>query len=176
MPQLPPVTDADHIRGDVNAPVVLVHYGDFECPYSGAAYPVIKRAEELFEGDLCLVFRPFPLDDIHPHAMQAALAAEAAGDKFWEMHDILFENQDLLDFADLFDYAQQIGLDPKTFEQTLRAPATREAIQHSVASGKGIGVHGTPTFFINGEFHDNREGLWKASHLMRLLEKARDSA
>lgn len=176
MPELPPITDADHIRGDRNAPVVLVHYGDFECPYSGAAYPVIKKAESLFGDDLCSVFRQFPLDDVHLHALQAALAAEAAGDKFWEMHDLLFENQDLLDVPDLFDYARQLGLDEKSFEQNMRASSTLEAIEQSVASGKRVGVHGTPTFFINGEFHDNREGLWRASHLMELLEKARQNA
>lgn len=176
MPQLPPLSESDHIRGDLGAPVVLVHYGDFECPYSGAAYPVIKKAQSLFGDDLCLVFRQFPLDDIHPHAMQAALAAEAAGDKFWEMHDLLFENQDLLDVPDLFDYARQVGLDEKRFDTQLRAPGTFEAIKQVVADGKAVGVHGTPTFFINGEFHDNREGLWKASHLLSLLEKARQSA
>jgi protein-disulfide isomerase len=176
MHQLPPLTDTDHILGDPKAPVVLVHYGDFECPYSGAAYPIIKQAVADFGDDLCLVFRPFPLPDVHPHAVQAALAAEAAGDKFWEMHDVLFENQDLLDMADLFDYAQLLGLDEKSFEKTLRATSTIEKIRHSVDSAKHIGVHGTPTFFINGEFHDNREGLWEAPHLMSLLEKARDSA
>ena len=169
---LPPLISTDFLRGDPAAPVVLVHYGDFECPYSGALYATLRHIESEFGDQIALVFRQFPLYDVHPHALQAALAAQAAGDKFWEMHDILFENQDELREGDLLDYARQIGLKTAQFHETMSLPATRQTVLESVESAKNIGIHGTPSLFINGQFHDNREGMWEMKRLKPLVEAA----
>src|ERR671938_1060306 len=106
----------DHIRGSINAPITLVEYGDYECPYTGAAYPIVKEILRQFDHDnkkICFVFRNFPLTDIHPHAQHAAEAAEAAAaqDKFWQMHDYLFKHQKALDDGHLLEYAQKVGLE-----------------------------------------------------------------
>lgn len=122
--------------------------------------------------DLCVIFRTFPLPDLHPHAMMAALAAEAAGDKFWPMHDLLYENQKALDAQDLRQYASQLGLGDK-WKTKLNADETRAFVEKSIESGHQSGAHGTPSVFVNGEFHDNDEGLWRSSRLMPLLEAAR---
>ncbi|WP_157947594.1 DsbA family protein [Abditibacterium utsteinense] len=173
---MPPLSPADFVRGALDAPVVLVHYGDFECPYSGALHPVLRQLETHLGDQIAVVFRPFPLFDIHPHALQAALAAKAAADKFWAMHDILFENQDKLSDGDLRDYAQQIGLDAAKFRADFASPDTREAMENSIKSAKNVGIHGTPTLFINGQFHDNREGLWQMKRLLPLFEKILQNA
>ncbi len=167
----PSPSERDHARGALSAPVVLVHYGDFECPYSGALFPVLQEAKAQMGDDLCVIFRAFPLPDLHPHALQAALAAEAAGDKFWEMHDLLFQNQDALETEDLHDYAAQLELGAD-WEQKMNSDAVRDKVKASVESGHQSGAHGTPSVFINGAFHDNDEGLWKMSRLKPLLEKA----
>ena len=168
----PPAGSADHIRGDLSAPVVLVQYGDFECPYSAALYGTIKEIQAQWGERLCYVFRPFPLADVHPHAQLAAQAAEAAGEKFWEMHDLLFENQDDLREGDLLEYARTLGLPQQVFGRDLHSQAIAARVAASVRSGRDNGVHGTPTLFVNGEFHDNRESLWEASRLVRVLESA----
>ncbi len=176
MPQLPPLSPSDFVRGDLDAPVVIVHYGDFECPYSGALYVVLRSLENQFGDQITTVFRQFPLDDIHPRALKAALAAQAAGEKFWPMHDLLFENQYELDESELLDYAHRIGLDAAQFRVAFAAPQTRQAVEESVRAAREIGVHGTPTLFINGQFHDNREGLWNRSRLLPLVEAALETA
>src|SRR3989442_13995744 len=108
-----PVADRDHIQGPIDAPIALVEYGDYECPYCGEAYPIVKAIQEQLGERLCFVFRNFPLSNMHPYAEHAAEAAEAAGaqGKFWEMHDLLFENQDALHDEALAQYAQSLGLD-----------------------------------------------------------------
>lgn len=173
---LPPLTDADFVRGDLHAPVVIVHYGDFECPYSAALHLVLRDMENQLGAKIAVVFRQFPLDDVHPHALKAALAAQAAGAKFWAMHDLLFQNQEDLREGDLLDYAHQIGLEATQFRADFASPATREAVESSARAAREIGVHGTPTLFVNGEFHDNREGLWNRSRLLPLIERALEIA
>jgi len=141
----------DHVTGNPNASVVLVEYADFECPYCAMAEPYVKRVIERFHDDAAIVFRPFPLVEIHPHALHAAQAAEAAGlqDKFWQVHDILFEHQQRLDDASLLHYATTAGLDADRFQEDFGSDAVMEAIKRSMNLGREQGVEGTPTFILN---------------------------
>lgn len=141
----------EHIRGNSKAKVILVEYADFECPYCGMAYPYVKRAVERFHDEVAEIFRPFPLVEIHSHAMHAAQAAEAAGlqRKFWEMHDVLFENQQALQDPALLQYATNVGLDIERFKHDFSSPAVMENIARSMRRGEEQGVRGTPTFFLN---------------------------
>ena len=151
-----PVNAQDHSRGPKDAPITLVEYGDFECPHCGQAHYQLQELEKAIGESMRLVFREFPLTTVHPHAAQAAEAAESAGAqrKFWPMHDILFENQDALAEEDLLQYAAAIDLDVEQFARDLSqerfAPRVREHFMGGVRSG----VNGTPTFFINGVRHD----------------------
>lgn len=151
-----PVNKRDHVRGPENAPVTLVEYGDYECPYCGAAYPIVKRIQKTMGNDFCFVFRNFPLTEIHPHALHAAYAAEAAGlqDKFWEMHDMLYEHQDTLEEDDLFRYAQTLQLNTDQFAHDFSSDEVASKVEEDFSSGVRSGVNGTPTFFINGVRHD----------------------
>jgi Na+/H+ antiporter NhaA len=146
--------ERDHIRGPADAPVTLVEYGDFECPYCGQAEQVIR---ELLadSGDVRYVWRHLPLTDVHPRAQVAAEATEAAADQgaFWEMHDVLFEHQDALRPRDLEEYARALGLDADRFDDELRAHVYAARIADDVDSADLSGVSGTPTFFINGRRH-----------------------
>jgi Na+/H+ antiporter NhaA len=146
--------DRDHIRGPTEAPVTVLEYGDFECPYCGRAEPVVR---ELLSGfaDIRYVWRHLPLNDVHPHAQLAAEAAEAAAgqDAFWEMHDLLLTNQQALRVPDLIGYAERLGLDTERFEDDLRKHASGARIAEDVDSADLSGVSGTPTFFINGRRH-----------------------
>lgn len=146
-----PVGKHDHIQGKDDAPVTLLEYGDFECPYCGEAYPIVKRIQQELGDDLRFVFRHFPLSQVHPHALQAAYAAEAAGkqDKFWEMHDMLFEHQNALKNEDLVRYADTLGLDTKVFIDDFGSPEVAKKVQEDFMSGVRSGVNGTPTFFID---------------------------
>jgi len=166
--------ERDHARGDLAAPVVLVHYGDFECPFSGAAHAVLQELQHKMGGSLCVVFRAFPLDDIHPRALPAALAAEAAAlqGRFWPMHDRLFENQQRLEDSDLLAYARDLHLDEAKFARDMADAGLEQVIRASIAGGRESGVHGTPTLWINGRFHDNREGLWKPERLVAAINEA----
>lgn len=161
----PPISAQDHHLGPLDVPLVVVHYGDFECPYSGALAPWLHQLKAERGDEMCLIFRSFPLSDLHPHAQNAAFAAEAAGDKFWPMHDLLFDNQRDLEEDDLLGYAAQLGLDCDNFVQTMNANETRARVEQSVESGHQSGAHGTPTVFINGEFYDNDQQLWKRPRL-----------
>jgi Na+/H+ antiporter NhaA len=147
--------ERDHIRGPTEAPVTLVEYGDFECPYCGMAEPVVRELLREF-GDLRYVWRHLPLSDVHPNARLAAETAEAASDQgaFWEMHDLLFEHQDALQPDDLIGYAERLGLDVERFAKDLtqRAGATTR-VEEDVDGADLSGVSGTPTFFINGRRH-----------------------
>lgn len=142
----------DHIQGRDDAPVTLLEYGDFECPYCGEAYPIVKRIQEKLGNDLKFIFRHFPLAEIHPHARQAAYAAETAGKqgKFWEMHDILYTHQDALEDEDLFGYADTLTLDTNAFTADFESPNVAKKVQKDFMSGVRSGVNGTPTFFIDG--------------------------
>jgi len=160
--------DNDHIQGPVNAPISLVEYGDFECPYTGHAYPIVKQIKRKFGETLCFVFRNFPLAEIHPHAQQAAEAAEAAAsqDKFWDMHDYLFEHQNALDDSHLLEYARIVRLDIKKFEAEILKHVYAPGIKDSLINGVKSGVEGTPTFFLNGIRY---EGSWDLETLLKIL-------
>ena len=147
-----PVTDADHAQGARDAPVTLVEYGDYECPWCGRAYPIIKRLQSELGDRLRVVFRNFPLNSVHPHASVAAQAAEAAAaqGKFWEMHDVIYQHQDDLTPPDLVHYALRIGLEVYRFQADLAAERYAKRVQTDYDGGVQSGVKGTPTIFING--------------------------
>jgi Na+/H+ antiporter NhaA len=147
----------DHIRGGHGAPVTLVEYGDYECPYCGQAEPVVRELLRSFGDDLRYVWRHLPLAEVHPHAQIAAEAAEAAGSQgaFWEMHDKLITHQDELTPSDLERYAAELALDDRRFWQELRQATHADRIAEDVASADASGVAGTPGFFINGKRQDS---------------------
>ncbi len=147
--------DRDHVRGRDDAPVTLVEYADFECPYCGRAEPIVRDLLADYGTDLRYVFRHLPLTDVHEHAELAAEAAEAAGaaGKFWEMHDRLFTANGTLRMDDLVGYASEIGLDPKQFADALESRKFALRVARDVESADQSGVAGTPTFFVNGRRH-----------------------
>jgi Na+/H+ antiporter NhaA len=151
---VPVDTERDHIRGPADAPVTLVEYGDFECPYCGQAEPVIRELLADF-GELSYVWRHLPLNDVHPQAQLAAEAAEAAGaqGKFWEMYELLFAHQSELELADLLTYAEELALDSDGFRRGLRKQKFAARVAEDVESADLSRVSGTPTFFINGRRH-----------------------
>jgi protein-disulfide isomerase len=153
---LPVSPERDRIRGPVDAPVTLLEYGDYECPYCGAAHPVVEAIRERMGDDLRFVYRHFPLSTVHPHAWAAAEAAETAGaqHRFWEMHDLLFGDQRHLAIPDLLARADSLGLDVDRFEAELMGRVHAEKVQEDFLSGVRSGVPGTPTFFINGARFD----------------------
>ena len=152
---LPVSEGRDHLRGRRDAAVTLVEYGDYECPYSGAAYPIVKQIQARMGGRLRFVFRNFPIASLHPHAERAAEAAEAAGaqGKFWEMHDRLFQSQPRLGDDFLSSYAERLGLEVDRFHKELSEHTHAGRIRDDLLSGERSGVPGTPTFFINGVRH-----------------------
>ena len=156
-----PISAVDHVLGPGHAPVVVVEYGDFECPNCKQAAPAVKMLLERFEGNVRFAFRHFPLEEVHPHARQAAEAAECAGaqGRFWEMHELLFAHQTHLDAKHLHGYAEQLGLDLARFTAELDDQVYLQRIREHVASGKRSGVRGTPGFFINGRIQDVSFGL-----------------
>jgi formate-nitrite transporter family protein len=166
----PPVGAHDHVAGSEDAPVTLVEYGDYECPYCGLAYPIVKAAQRELGGRLRFVFRHFPLAEVHPHARHAAQAAEAAAaqGKFWEMHDMIFEHQGALEDTDLVRYAELLELDAERIARELEAGTYAKRVRDDFRSGARSGVNGTPTFFINGERYDgswaNEEAFIRALH------------
>jgi protein-disulfide isomerase len=151
-----PVGPNDHVRGPAAAPVTLVEYGDYECPYCGEAYPVVRAVERHFGRSLRFVFRNFPLTQAHPHAEHAAEAAEAVGaqGKFWEMHDLLYTHQDALDDPDLLVYAGSAGADTAAVRDALAARTFAARVRDDFRGGVRSGVNGTPSFFINGARYD----------------------
>jgi protein-disulfide isomerase len=148
-------TGIDHVRGPDNA-VVILEYGDYECPYSRVAFREIERVERAMEGQVRFAYRHFPMVQIHPHALAAAAAAEAAArqDRFWDMHTVLFHRQEHLADSDLRRYAQDLGLDVARFDRDRSDYRTLSRVGRDVGSGlKSREVLGTPTFFINGVVH-----------------------
>jgi NhaA family Na+:H+ antiporter len=146
----------DHVRGGDDAPVTLVEYGDFQCPYCGEAYPVVHSLLERFGDQLRFVFRHMPLPDLHPGAPLAAEAAEAAAaqERFWEMHDRLFEHQLQLGDTELREHAQAVGVpDAERFDADLRDHVHGSRVAEDYASGARSGVPSTPRFFVNGLIH-----------------------
>jgi len=167
----PPVSAGDHSAGPDDAPVTLVEFGDYECPYCAAAHPMVQEIQRNLGPDLRFVFRNFPLAQIHPHAQRAAEAAEAAGaqDQFWGMHDLLFENQDALEDSDLLRYAAALSLDQERFTKELSSGVYADRVRRDFRSGVKSGVNGTPTFFINGVRHD---APWDLPTLLAAVEAA----
>jgi protein-disulfide isomerase len=175
-PLTPPVTAADHVDGPDTAPLTLLEYGDYECPYCGMAYLILKATRRALGSQLRFVFRNFPLGQIHLHAKQAAQAAEAAAaqGKFWEMHDALFENQNALEEADLLRYAKMLGLDTERVARELEAKTYVKRVRDDFRSGVRSGANKTPSFFINGERYD---GPWEdVDAFTRVLRDAADQA
>jgi len=166
---LPISADRDHIQGPVDAPLTLLEYGDYQCPFCGAAYPIVREVQAQL--GVRFVFRNFPITTSHPRAEQAAEAAEAAGaqGKFWEMHDTLYENQDRLGDDDLHGYAEQLGLDVGRFDADLAEHVHAARVREDFMSGVRSGVNGTPTFYVNGVRHD---GGYELESLLAALEAA----
>jgi protein-disulfide isomerase len=166
-----PVTSADHAQGPKDAPLVLLKYGDYQCPYCGQAYYIVKQLQQTLPDDLRFVFRNFPLSQIHPDAVGAARAAEAAAlqRKFWEMHDTLYENQDSLDPESLLEYAAELGLDLSKFIADMGSKQVERRIVEDFQGGVRSGVNGTPTFFVNGFRYD---GDWRYPSLLNTLKAA----
>lgn len=168
----PPVYPGDHIRGDGDAPLTLVEYLDFECPFCARATGMWRDLHAHFGAELKYVVRHLPIEDVHPHAWAAAVAAEAAGrqDRFWEMHDLLFTHQDTLEVPSLIGYADELGLDVEQFVLDLEDPDVAAQVQRSVDSADVSGARGTPTFYVAGHRH---RGPHDARTLIRALEQAR---
>ena len=165
-----PVSEVDHIQGSAQAPVALLEYGDYQCPYCGRAYPIIKDLQATLGSKLRFVFRNFPLTKAHPYAELAAEAAEAAAasGKFWEMHDTLYENQEALSEESLVAYARQLGLDVPKFVEDIAKRQFKSRVRNDFMGGVKSGVSGTPGFFINGEKYD---GSWDYDTLLRALSR-----
>jgi protein-disulfide isomerase len=156
-----PDPNRDHIQGSPAATITLLEYGDYECPYCGEAHAIVKQIIDRLGDDLCFAFRNFPLTNIHPHSEHAAEAAEAAGaqGQFWEMHDLIYENQAALEDEDLAQYAASLGLDvPRLMNEVLEG-AHAARVRDDFTRGVRAGVNGTPSFFINGDRYDGAKGL-----------------
>jgi protein-disulfide isomerase len=164
-----PVSERDHAQGPHTAPVTLVEYGDYECPYCGEAYPIIKNLQERLGDKLRFVFRNFPITQVHPHAQHAAEAAESAGsqNKFWEMHDYLYEHQQELDDKHLRQYASAVGMDVTRLDDEMAKHVHAGRVREDFMSGIRSGVNGTPTFYINGTRYDES---WDEKTLMAAIE------
>jgi len=165
----------DHVRGDMDAPVTLVEYGDYQCPYCGQAEVVIRELLSSFGDDLRYVWRHLPLNDVHTNAQLAAEAAEAAGGQgaFWPMHDLLLAHQDEIAPRDLGRYAAELGLDVDRFWDDLRRHVHADRIAEDVGSADASGVAGTPSFFINGRRHS---GAYDVATLSTAVRAARNRA
>ena len=156
-----PVGGADHIVGPSHAAVTAVEYGDFECPNCKQAAPAVKLLLTRFTDRVRFVYRHFPLEEVHPHALHAALAAEAAAaqGRFWEMHDLLFENQSHLKPPHLRRYAEQLELDMARYDAEMADERYLQRVREHIASGEESGVRGTPGFFVNGAIQDVSFGM-----------------
>ena len=167
----PPLSAHDHLQGPADSGLILLEYGDYECPYCGAAYPIVKELQKRLHGKMSFAFRNFPLANAHPHAELAAEAAEAAAaqGKFWEMHDMLYENQQALEPENLIEYATALRLDIPRFTKELNEHAYTSRVREDFRSGVRSGVNGTPTFFINGARYN---GEYEVRSLLAALREA----
>jgi protein-disulfide isomerase len=158
----------DHIQGPIDAPFLLLEYGDYECPYCGEAYPIVQAVQKQLGDRLCFAFRNFPLTTTHRFAAHAAEAAEAAGaqGRFWEMHDLLFENQDALSDENLAIYAAIAGIDADRVTNEIMTGVHTGRVREDFRYGARAGVNGTPTFFVNGVRYD---GAFEADRLIAML-------
>lgn len=154
-----PVSELDHVRGSENSPITVVEYGDFQCPFCGKAYFVLKQLQEMLPHRFA--FRNFPLKQVHPMAVSAAEAAESAAlqGKFWEMQDLLYENQNELTPENLMAFAQSLDLDIEKFQEDRHSNAVKHKIEDDFKKGVLSGVNGTPCLFINGKRYDNAIAL-----------------
>ena len=166
-----PVGPGEHMLGPGNAAVTVVEYGDFECPNCRQAVPAVKLLLKRFAGRVRLVWRQFPLEAVHPHALHAALASEvAAGQgKFWAMHDLLFENQNHLKLPQLRRYAEQLELDMVRYDAEMGDDVYLQRVREHIESGERSGVRSTPAFFVDGRLQDVSFGL---QALAQAVEKA----
>jgi protein-disulfide isomerase len=166
-----PVGAADHVLGPARAAVTVVEYGDFECPDCKQAAPAVKMLLARFDGRVRFVYRHFPLQGVHPHALQAALAAEAAGaqGKFWPMHDLLFDSQSHLKLPQLRGYAERLELDMARYDADMAEQVYLQRVREHIESGEKSGVRGTPAFFVDGAIQDVSFGL---QHLFERVEEA----
>ena len=155
------VNAIDHVLGSLHATVAMVEYGDFECPSCKQAAPALKLLLERFAGRIRFVYRHFPQQEVHPHAVHAAQAAETAGGqgKFWQMHDLLFDNQRHLKLPQLRSYAERLELDLARYDFEMDDEVYLQRVREQVDSGLQSGVRATPTFFINGILRDTSYGL-----------------
>jgi protein-disulfide isomerase len=169
-----PVGTRDHVQGSLYAPVTLLEYGDYQCPYCAQAYVSIKAVQRELGRSLRFAFRNFPLTTIHPEAEGAAEMAEIAAEhgKFWEMHDMLYEHHDALGAEDLLAYAEALGLEPREVYEALNQHTTEPRVREDFMSGVRSGVNGTPTFFINEFRYD---GPWDPRTLSEVLRDAERS-
>jgi len=166
-----PVSERDHHQGPATAAVTLVQYGDYECPYTRQSTTIVRAIQQQLGDQLRFVFRNFPLTEIHPHALHAALAAEAAAaqGKFWQMHDYIFHHQHTLEDADLEQFAGAVGLEMEQYARALAEHRALARIEEDVEGGLRSGVQGTPTFFINGVMY---RGSWERDALLAALQAA----
>ena len=167
-----PVDSHDHVLGRDDAPVTVVEYGDYQCPYCGAAQPQVRKVLDRFGDDIRFVFRHFPLTEVHPMAAIAAVTAEFAGahGQFWQAHEALYANQARLGPELLFEIVQGLGLEPAQLKAEIDADTYTEKVQADFNGGIRSGVNGTPTFFINGTRHD---GAYSFEALSQAIEAAR---
>jgi protein-disulfide isomerase len=164
-----PVSPSDHMQGGAHAPITLVEYGDYECPHCGHAYPIVKMVQKHFGKKLRFVFRNFPLREIHPNAEPAAESAEfaAANEKYWEIHDGIYENQDAIGMPLFVELAQMHGLAATDLRAALESREYEPRVADDFRGGVRSGVNGTPTFFINGHRHD---GPFEYEDLVRAID------
>ncbi|MCO6523508.1 MAG: thioredoxin domain-containing protein [Candidatus Schmidhempelia sp.] len=164
-----PVTQRDHSQGHYQATIELVEYGDYQCGYCGEFYYIVKKLQQHFGEKIRFVFRNFPLE-AHPNALHAALAAEAMTkyNKYWPMHDILYENQQALDDFSLIEYAKTLGIEEEQFRKDYNDPSLMEKIQQDVESGLRSGVNGTPSIYINGKKYEQD---YSYDYLVKYIEK-----
>ncbi len=163
-----PIHDGDHVHGPASADYTLVEYGDYECPACGQLFEIIRNLQATLGDRLRIVYRHYPLSGIHPHAQEAAEAAEAAGaqGRFWEMHDLLFQNQNALKRKDLLAYGETLSLDIDRLRNELKHEVYRDLVREDFRRGVQNGVYGTPGLFLNGVRHD---GAWDRDTLLWIL-------
>ena len=165
-----PIHDGDHVHGPASAEFTLVEYGDYECPDCGRLFWIIQDLQAELGDRLRMVYRHYPLSGIHHHAEQAAEAAEASGaeGRFWEMHDLLFQNQTALAQKNLIEYAESLSLDVERFHRELKDHTYEQLVRGDFRSGVQNGVYHTPGLFLNGVRHD---GAWDRETLLRELTR-----
>src|SRR5262249_49473562 len=176
-----PVTHKDHIQGNANALITLVEYGDYECPHCGQAYPIVERVQKHFGDRLRFVFRNFPLNEIHANAESAAESTEfaATNRRYWEMHDGIFENQQVIGLPLFCELSDRLGLSVSDLQDALANQEYLPRVREDFRGGVRSGVNGMPTFFINGRRHDGPfefEDLVEAIKEKERMRKGRDSS